>query len=65
MYKNAAIPKAIFTTWMIMWGRLLTTDRLLKWRMKICNIVQIEITMKKLIIRNSHFWKEYKIWKFS
>jgi len=25
-----------------------------------CNILQIEITMKKLIIGNSHFWKEYK-----
>ncbi|KAH0749135.1 hypothetical protein KY290_028367 [Solanum tuberosum] len=34
MYKNAARPKAIFTTWLLMWGKLLTIDRLLKWGMQ-------------------------------
>lgn len=31
MYHNQAIPKAIFTTWMYLHGRLLTTDRLIPW----------------------------------
>ncbi|KAF3632264.1 putative post-GPI attachment to proteins factor 3-like [Capsicum annuum] len=35
MYKNAASPKAKFTTWMLMWERMLTVDHLTKWGMQL------------------------------
>ncbi|XP_059315745.1 uncharacterized protein LOC132066453 [Lycium ferocissimum] len=35
MYKNAARPKARFTTWLLMLGRMTTSDRLVKWGVQV------------------------------
>ncbi|WMV59089.1 hypothetical protein MTR67_052474 [Solanum verrucosum] len=35
MYKNVAIPKAQFIIWLPVHGKLLTTDRLAKWRIDV------------------------------
>ncbi|XP_075080541.1 uncharacterized protein LOC142166034 [Nicotiana tabacum] len=35
MYQNQARPKAIFTMWLLMHERLLTTDRLKKWKVQV------------------------------